>query len=168
MDQMNFDKNEFIEKLKDDEFCYVKQFDTVQLIRKVLSKGYSPKTNYPIKKIDVSTMFLIAYYPYKYVGFYSERLNLENGSFSYIVKKLEQLELIEVVKDKYDKRKKVLVLTKNGEEETLKLRGDFNIYIQDQISVLEDMDKQLLFESLENLRNLALKMKGKLDANKWT
>lgn len=160
MSEVSSKKNAFIEKLEDDEFLYVKQFDTVQLIRKVLSKNYHPSTTYAIKKIDVVTMFLIAYYPYKYVGFYSERLNLENGSFSYIVKKLEKLNLIETLKDKYDKRKKVLVLTKAGEEETLKLRSSFNLHIRSQIEILAEEEKNLFFESLENLRKLTLKIKG--------
>ncbi len=160
-------KGDFVEHIKtSDEFSYVRQFDTIEMMRRLLTKSYKSDSKYLLKKIDIITLLLVGYFPHKSMSFYSHKLNLEKGSFTYISKKIQDLGLIDLVQHKTDKRKKVLVLTKKGEDEVIRLRSKLNNHISDTLSVLNEEEISQFFESMEVLNNLFKKIYEKGGCNK--
>ncbi len=149
----------FSERLKSSEdFSYVRQFDILQMIRRILTRSYTPESKYPLKKIDVSTLLLIGYFPFNSMSYFSYKLNIENGSFTYVTKKLEELKLIELVQDSKDKRKKVLILTSDGEEEVIRLRKRLNAHLETKFSKLDESEKKEFFECMSKLGQLTRKI----------
>lgn len=141
-----------------EEFFYVRQFDTIQMMRKVLTKSLKSNVDYPLKKIDINTLLMVGYNPYKSMSFFSQKVNVENGSFTYVANKLENLGLIELVQDKEDKRKKVLVLTKEGQEVVISLRKNLNDHIENNLSKLTIEEKKSFFNCMATMREIINKI----------
>lgn len=137
-----------------DEFFYVMQFDTINILRKKLIKNFDSKTTYPIKGIDSRALLFIGLYPNKPMKFYSEKLNIEQGSFNYICNKIKSLGLVDIVIDENDKRMKKFVLTGTGEKEVLRSRLELNEHIENKLSVLSSDDKMKFFELLAEMRDI--------------
>ncbi len=147
-------------KFNADEFRYAMQFDTVLMLKRTLMKDFESESEYPIKGLDINTLLLIGLFPNQPLGFYSYKLNLENGSFNYIANKIEKLGLVEIVKDENDKRKKVFVLTEAGENELIKQRKYMNTHVEKKLSVLSEEDRQSFFETINKARQLARKLQN--------
>ncbi len=145
-------------KFRLEQFPYATQFDTLQMLKRTLTKNYLPESNYPIKGIDINALFLIGIFPNKPMSFYCYKLNLENGSFNYIANKIQKLGLVEIKQDSEDKRCKVFVLTEKGNAELLYLRTNLNKHIEERLSVLPKEEISLFFESMENIRTIAKKL----------
>lgn len=140
-------------------------FDTLKMLQGILTKGLENASEYPLKKIDNVTLLYIAFFPNQPMSFYSEKLNIENGSFNYIANKIMELGLVEIVQHEEDKRKKVLVLTKKGHEEVLRTQRDLDKHIENRLKVLSEVDRELFDTTLNTLRELAEKIKGKGETN---
>ncbi len=135
-------------------------YETLKMVQGILSRGIEDKPPYPLKPIDSGALLFIGMFPNKPMSFYSEKLNIENGSFNYVAKKIEELGLVNIVLDKDDKRKKVFILTEKGQEEVLRTRLVMNQHIENKLKVLTDEERELFSTSLSNLRMLAKKIKG--------
>lgn len=144
-----------------EEFHFVKIFDTLQMLIGKLTMGYENESAYSIKGVDIKTLILILIYPNRPMCFYSKKLNMENGSFNYVAKKLSDLNLAEIVPDSYDKRKKIFVLTEEGKKEAIRLRRKLNAHIEMILASLSDSEKELFYSSMSNLNELALKIKSR-------
>ncbi len=140
------------------EFIYAVQFDTIQILKKSLTRNYVRESEYPIKDVDVNTLFLIGIFPGRPMSFYSYKLNLENGSFNYIAKKIESLGLVEIVPDSTDKRKKVFILTEKGEKELVFHRKRLNAHIEERLAILSEEERELFIDSLNCARSIAKKL----------
>ncbi len=147
-------------KFYSDEFRYATQFDTVLMLKRALTKDFESESEYPIKGLDINTLLLIGLFPNQPLSFYSYKLNLENGSFSYIANKIEKLGLVEIVKDVNDRRKKVFVLTEKGDAEVVRQRTQMNDHIEKKLSVLSEEDRQRFFVAIETARELARKLQN--------
>ncbi len=147
-----------IGELTSDEFLYVTQFDTLLMLKRILTRDCKSENKYGIKGIDINALLLIAKFPNNALCYYSHKLNMEMGSFNYIVNKLEKLGLVSVIKDCEDKRSKKLILTEKGSEEMLYQRGTLNEHIKDKFSKLTDEERELFISSMKMVRNIALKL----------
>ncbi len=150
----NLDANE----LTSDEFLYVTQFDTLLMLKRILTRNCESENKYGIKGIDINTLLLIAKFPNNALCFYSNKLNMEMGSFNYIVNKLEKLGLVSVLKDCEDKRSKRLMLTEKGVEEMLYQRVTLNEHIKNKFAKLNDEERELFISSMKMVRNIGLKL----------
>ncbi len=148
----------FIQRKRENNESNVLYFDTIKMVMGVLKHGYDNETKYPIKGVDISTLITIDKFPKELMHFYSNRLNLENGSFTYVANKLEKLGLIKMEVSQEDKRKKFLVLTEDGQNEVNRLREKLNKHIETRLSVLSEEDRVLFKSSMDNIRELTLKM----------
>ncbi len=151
----------FRNRMKENDVSNVLHFDTMKMLLGVLKSGYNNETEYPIKAADISTLIMIDKYPGELMNFYSFRLNLENGSFTYVANKLENLGLIKMVVSPEDKRKKSLVLTVEGQREVNRLREKLNSHIEKKLDVLTNEDREDFLKSMNTIRELTLKMKNK-------
>ncbi len=133
-------------------------FDTAKTLIRVLKYGYNNETIYPLKAADISTLIMIDKFPNQLMHFYSFRLDLENGSFTYVANKLENIGLIQMVISEEDKRKKFLVLTEEGKKEVIRLRIKLNSHIEKKLSVLSEEDRLQFSEAMNTIRGLTLKL----------
>ncbi len=145
-------------KFQYNDFRYAMQFDTVLMLKRTLTKDYVSESEYPIKGLDINTLLLIGLFPNQPMSFYSYKLNLENGSFNYIANKIEKLGLVEIIKDENDKRKKVFLLTEEGEAELIYQRKKINDHIEKKLNILSEEDRILFLQALETARVLGKKI----------
>ncbi len=151
----------YIKRVNENGVSNTLHFDTMKMLMGVLKSGYNNETEYPIKAADISTLIMIDKFPGELMNFYSFRSNLENGSFTYVANKLENLGLIKMVVCPEDKRKKFLVLTEEGQTEVNRLREKLNSHIEKKLSILSEDDRKLFLDSMNIIRELTLKMLDK-------
>lgn len=140
------------------ELEYEMHFVTLQALLRILIREHESKTTYPIKRADIKTLLLISSFPEKPMSFYSKKLNIEEGSFSYIAKKIQKLGLVDIVTDEKDKRKKYFILTEDGEVETLRLRKNMNKHIENKLSCLNHDEREIFSNSMNELRKICKKI----------
>ncbi len=140
-------------------------YETLKMVQGILLRGIENESPYQLKPVDSGALLFIGMFPNKPMCFYSEKLNIENGSFNYVAKKIEELGLANIVQDEEDKRKKMFVLTEKGKEEVLRTRRVMNQHIENKLQVLTEEEKELFATSLSNLRMLAKKIKGQGEKN---
>ncbi len=141
------------------EFRFGGLFDTLNMLLKSIIKDFEYNQVYPLKYLDFLTIVLIGHMPNKPMSVYSQKLNIENGSFNYIANKVEEFGLVNIVIDENDKRKKFLVLTEKGIAENARLRTNLDEHIEKKLSRFTEDEKELFIQSTNNLRELAIKMK---------
>ncbi|MFV0520129.1 MAG: MarR family winged helix-turn-helix transcriptional regulator [Lachnospirales bacterium] len=157
---MNKD-NDYDELMKNENLLNVISYDTLKMSVGILIKDFHHNSKYNLKPIDNGALLYIAIFPNKPMCFYSEKLNIEKGSFNYIAKKIEDMGLANIITDEKDKRKKIFVLTDEGKEEVLATRKELNSHIEKKLSVLSDEDREIFNRSMLNLREIAKKIKNK-------
>ncbi len=148
----------YLQRVEKTDISNTMHFDTAKTLIRALKSGYSTETVYPLKGADISTLIMIDKFPNRLMNFYSFRLNLENGSFTYVANKLENLGLIQMVISEEDKRKKFLVLTEEGQKEVNRLKENLNYHIEKKLSVLSDEDRLQFSEAMNTIRGLTLKL----------
>lgn len=158
---VKFLNSEDYSEINKKESPYAIHFDTIKMLMGKLWYGYENGTEYPIKGDDINALMLIDKYPKEQMHFYSSRVNLKNGSFTYVANKLEKLELIEIIVCEDDKRKKEIILTEKGNIEVNRLRKKLNEHIEVRLSCLDENDKIKFLNSMDILREIAFKINKK-------
>ncbi len=113
---------------------------------KFLLENFKPDVN--LKTSEIKTLMVIHMQKHKPMNFYSEKIDLQKGSFTYLVDKLENKGLLKREESKEDRRKKVLTLTEDGEKIAENITEQFIKYLGEKINILTDNDKERLFEAL--------------------
>lgn len=133
---------------------------TLRVLPKILNYmgEFKPKLEITIKKNELKTLMLIDGYPNMPIKYYVDMVGLEGGSFTYVVDKLVNKNLIVRIKDENDKRVSVLNLTDEGKDITNQVGQQFSNQIEETFRNLseESIEKikiatELLEEVLEEL-----------------
>lgn len=106
---------------------------------------------YDLNKTHFSCMLMLKYYGPSSMGFISNLLSLEKGSFTIVSKKLIDVGFISKVNDDVDKRSYILALTNTGEDFMDKVRAEHKRYTD---SKLERLNKPSLREFNKMLEKL--------------
>lgn len=123
---------------------------------KTLSKGFS-HTEYKgikLKKTEFHTLYEMRYYEGRPMSYYCEKVDLENGSFTYLADKLEKKGLIKRVFVEGDRRKKVLMLTDIGKELTELECKNFDEHIAEKLKRLEKREIDAMFQAIKVLEDV--------------
>lgn len=151
----NHNREDLYSKLLIDDFFYVMHFDTISMLRKKLIRNFDSKTEYPIKPVDSRALLYIGLWPNQPMKFYSDKLNLEQGSFSYVCNKIKALGLVDIIVDEEDKRQKKFILTKEGQQEVLRSRLELDNHIESELSNLDIASRDKFFKLMSELRAIA-------------
>lgn len=136
-----------------------KSLDVLPQLLKQLTGDFVLKTEISLKNAEFHTLMQIKLQQGKTMKYYSEKIDLFDGSFTYIADKLEKKELIERVIDETDKRKKILILTELGSKVITQLQNQFEEHLTNKIMLLNENDKQELFEAIDSLHNIYNKLR---------
>jgi DNA-binding MarR family transcriptional regulator len=111
------------------------------------------ETNIPIKLnlTEERTLLNIQRRPGDPMHKYSRKAGLSKGAFTSVADSLQRKGLIERVPMQDDRRKSGLVLTEQGKATTKKIQSDFNKFIEQKISHMQNADKEALRDALRTI-----------------
>ena len=137
-----------------------KSLDVLPQLLKQLTKDFVLKTDISLKKAEFHTLMQIKLQQGKTMKYYSEKIDLFDGSFTYIADKLEKKELIKRVIDETDKRKKILILTELGNKVITQIQNQFEEHLIKKLELIDENDKKELFAAIDSLSNIYNKLRN--------
>lgn len=132
----------------------VKKLKILPRLMKVLTGDFIPQSNYKLKKTESKTLMEMRCEEGKSMSYYCEKVDLENGSFTYLADKLEKKGLIKRVFVEGDRRKKVLMLTDEGHKVTEDTHNQFERHLATKLQVLEEEELDKLLNAIEILEGI--------------
>lgn len=93
-----------------------------------------------------------------------EKLNIQPGSISEIINKLEKKELVRRQPDEADRRRVILSLTEKGREDVEEFSRNRQNHMASFFQVLEESDKQ----ELDRILQILLNQESEKDSNEYT
>ena len=139
----------------------LKKFDIMHSFLKCLAEGFRPTADVYLKKTEFQTLMQIKMHEGKPMKYYCEKVDRENGSFTYLADKLEEKGCIRRVKHKADRRIKVLELTEEGHRITSQVEAQFKAYVEGRAEKLSEEDVKDLDDICEKLEAMVAKLKDK-------
>lgn len=103
-------------------------------------RGFRPELDVPLNRTEVQLIVLVNHQKNKPMKFYGSRLNLEKGSFTYVVDSLEDKGYVNRVQSEEDKRSRSLVLTEKGQELANDIKSQHDEYINEKLEVFTDSE----------------------------
>ena len=137
--------------IEDDENTLVHKFRAIRGIQRYLGSGFSPETELGLKDSEYRTMMEIRFHEGFPMHFYCEKVGLEQGSFTYIVDKLESKDVLVRRSDPEDRRKKSLYFTEKGRAITADVQEQFKKHLLGKYKNLEEKHRKALVEAMELL-----------------
>ena len=80
-----------------------------------------------------------------------EKLDIQSGSMSELINKLENKKFIIRLKDNYDRRKVILHLTEEGRRDVERYRQEYQNQMTHYFDILDQDEKETLYEILIKL-----------------
>lgn len=125
---------------------------------KPLIGSFKPQVDIVLKKNEIKALMELAIHPNMPMKYYLDFIGIESGSFTYLVDKLEQKELVNRVQAENDKRISVLTLSEKGKKITDLLQKQFDDHIAKQLSRLKEEDLDKLLEAAMLLEQVLQKL----------
>jgi len=136
-----------------------KELDIFLEMMRILSEDFKPKVDIRLKKMEFKTLMEIKFSEGNSMGYYCEKVSLENGSFTYLADKLEKKGFIKRIYDEADRRKKVLILTEKGQAITDEVHRQFERHLMGKLDLLDAADKDTLIATITTLKEIKSKIK---------
>jgi DNA-binding MarR family transcriptional regulator len=133
-------------------------FGALNRIGRDIRKGFIPTVNIKLKNREVHLLSMIQKHPKEPFIFYAERLGLERSSFSYIAENLELKGLIIRKNSMDDKRVKYLTLSETGIALTDDIERQFQLYLENLLSVLSKKEVTKLDQAVEAIKAIMSKV----------
>jgi len=128
-------------KMNEDNMSFVKRIEVLPLFIQALMTDFKPIHDIKLKESEYRTLMQIKMNEGESMSFYSEKVGLENGSYTYLATKLENQGLIKRISSNEDKRKKIIILTDTGRELTDNIFKQFISQMTTKLNVLSDTEK---------------------------
>jgi DNA-binding MarR family transcriptional regulator len=135
--------------------------ETIPFVMHTLMGGFSIPEQTGLNKTQIRTLMMIYWHHSSHMGYISNRLNLEKGSFTSVVDSIRRKKLIELAPVPDDRRKKQIVLTDRGRDMVQSLQNSFAQHLQSKLEVLTERQQKELFTAAETLRTIAEKLEDK-------
>lgn len=142
------------------------KFNVLMDLRTALMEGFAPDINYKLKSSEYKTLLVVQMHDDKAMNWYSKKLGIEQGSFTYIVEKLEKKDLLKRVVVSSNSRSKKLVLTQEGVELAGTLARQFEEHLTNKTKLLDINESQQLSDCLASLETLYSQLVDKKENNK--
>ncbi len=142
------------------------KFDTLHFFIKKLAEGFRPSADIYLKKSEGRTLLQIKMNEGKPMKYYCEKMDMENGSFTYLADKLEEKGCIKRVTLKSDRRVKGLYLTEEGHRISAEVDQQFERHIESKLENLSKEDLVVLDSFLEKLPPMIDKLKRTQETGK--
>lgn len=113
---------------------------------------------YNLNKTHFMCMFTIKHYGPSSMGFISNELCLEKGSFTIVAKKLINVGYVTKETDPSDKRSYILKLTDEGDKFISKVREQHTIYVDSKLERLTKPELKEFIKSLEKIDSYTSKL----------
>jgi len=133
-------------------------FGALNRIGRDVRKGFIPKLDVKLRNREVHLLSMIQKHPNEPFIFYSERLGLERSSFSYMAETLELKGLIIRKNAIDDKRVKYLTLSKKGISITDEIERQFQLYLENLLSVLSKKEISDMDHAVETIKKIMSKI----------
>lgn len=134
-------------------------YETLLLLLKYLSVNITTDPALNLKKVESKVLMHIKIAEGKQMSFYSDKIDLENGSFTYLADKLEKRGLIKRVDAENDRRKKGLILTEEGHKTTDLINKQFREEISQRLNSLNAGEKENLLSAVKIIEKIKAKLK---------
>ncbi len=131
-----------------------------KLIRS-LKGSFKPQVDIVLKKNEIKTLMLLSLHPNMAMKYYLESVELESGSFTYLIDKLEKKGLVNRVQSPNDRRITQLTLSEKGKKITDSLQKQFIEHIANQLNHLREEDLDKLIEATMLLEDVLQKLTSK-------
>lgn len=135
-----------------------KMMNTLIGMVRQLKGGFTLNITPPIKRNETHVLMEIKHNPRRTISYYLNFIDLESGSFTYVIDKLEKKEYLQRIPDTDDRRKTILELTQKGNQVTDELVRQSSIHLTEMMKVLCDQD----FVDLNNAIDILEKILNKL------
>lgn len=133
-------------------------FDILLQFDERYKSGFHPKTKIRLKRRELDLLVLMSKDPNHVMHFYTEKIRLEPGSFTYLVKVLEDKGLLTRIDNELNKREKTLVLTKKGNEIAEDVVNQMETYIDSIMCVYTEDERERLNQAMMTLEELLYKL----------
>ncbi len=98
---------------------------------------------------EMKTLLMLRRFPGSSMSFCSDYLMLENGSFTYIAKKLQETEYVLIDQNPNDKRSRIIELTQKGRTAAKLIEEQVIEQINNTLSILTETEQKKLFDSFD-------------------
>lgn len=122
----------------------VKMLDEMPKFMKALIGDFIPETEIKLDRNEYKTLLHIYKFPNKPMKFYSDYIQIESGSFTYVTEKLVAKNLIIKEKIQKDKRQTTLILTEDGKNLAQKLKRQHEQHLENKLKNLSNKDWEKL------------------------
>ena len=130
---------------------FVMRFIAVPEIWRLFTHDFVEKSRFNLKISEFKTLMHLHRVEGKPMGFYGHKVDVEKGSFTYLVDKLEKKGFVKRVFVEGDRRQKRLILTEEGHEVTKQIHQQFSAHFNKKLEQLSGKDQQKLYKALEML-----------------
>jgi len=125
---------------------------------RILSHGYKPVNNHDLNSTEGKTLMFVFQNEGQPMKSYCEKIDLETGSFTYAVDKLEEKGLVMRQSDECDRRIRVLMLTEKGRSVANSLKRQFDDYVNSKLNRLTDHDRKRLVEAMTIIKETSIQL----------
>lgn len=123
-----------------------------------LKGGFSLDYKPRIKRNEIHVLMEIKNNPHRTISDYLEFIDLESGSFTYVINKLEQKGYVIRIPVKDDRRKTILELTDKGHHVTDELERQVSIHLSHLMKELSQQDFAELNKAIGILEKILKKL----------
>ena len=127
------------------------RFDVLPRIEMFLAKDFHPRDDFGLKKREIHTIIKIRRKEGMPISFYCRHMDIENGSFTTLVDRLEKKGFITRKHSSEDRRKTDLFLTKEGLDISDRVTAGFNEHLEKKTGNLSEEQRALLFKAFDGL-----------------
>ncbi|TCS40208.1 MarR family winged helix-turn-helix transcriptional regulator [Reinekea marinisedimentorum] len=113
-----------------------------------------------INKTEVRTLMAIRREGPVSMRTIGSRVGIAKGSLTSVVDKLIKLELVQRSEHPEDRRKVLVSITEKGQQVAIREDKELRAHLGRKFSVLEDEEREALFQSLSTIQKITKRLKG--------